>query len=132
MGNRSRDQSSCHLLQLPIYVCTQRSGTLTYYWECFQPVLSSNLHSLAHLYFETPLINALDHLELCHSDRCHYDTVVMSDGLTVKTRFPTKFRKHCHPYGPNRVITTIFMYSYHCMNLVWWHSIGVRQHPAHP
>ena len=19
----------------------------------------------------------------------------------------------------------------HCMNLVWWHSIGVRQHPAH-
>ena len=67
--------------QLPIYVCTQRSGTLTYYWECFQPVLSSNLHSLTHPYFDTPFINALHHLELCHSDRCHYDTVVMSDGL---------------------------------------------------
>ena len=67
--------------QLPIYVCTQRSGTLTYYWECFQPVLSNNLQSLAQPYFETPLINALDHLELCHSDRCHYDTVLMSDGF---------------------------------------------------
>ena len=67
--------------QLPIYICIQRSGTLTYYWECFQPVLSSNLQFLAHPYFETPFINALDHLELCHSDRCHYDTVVMSDEL---------------------------------------------------
>ena len=31
--------------QLPIYVSTQRSSTLTYYWECFQPVLSCNLKS---------------------------------------------------------------------------------------
>ena len=67
--------------QLPIYVCTQRSGTLTYYWECFQPLHSNTLQSLAQPYFETPLINALGHLELCHSDRCHYDTVVMSDGF---------------------------------------------------
>ena len=55
--------------KLPVYVCTQRSGTLTYYWERFQPVLS-----------ETPHINGFDHLELCHSDRWHYDTVVMTDG----------------------------------------------------
>ena len=67
--------------QLPIYVCTQKSGDLTYYWECFQPVPSSILQPLIHQYFETPYINALHHLELCHSDRCHYDTIVMSDGL---------------------------------------------------
>ena len=67
--------------QLPIYVCTQRSGTLTYFWECFQPLPSHTLQPLAQPYFETPLINALHHLELRHSDRCHYDTVVMSDGL---------------------------------------------------
>ena len=67
--------------QLPIYVCTQRSGTLIYYWECFQPLPPNNLQPLVHPYFDTPLINALHHLELCHSDRCHYDTVVMSDGL---------------------------------------------------
>ena len=67
---------------LPIYVTEEwYHGTLTYYWECFQPVLSDSLQSLAQPYFETPLINALGHLELCHSDRCHYDTVVMSDHL---------------------------------------------------
>ena len=45
--------------QLPIYVCTQRRGTLTYYWECVDLVLSKSLQSLSQPYFETPLINAL-------------------------------------------------------------------------
>ena len=66
------------------FVCAQRSGTLMYYWECVDPVFSNILQSLSQPYFETPLINALHHLGLCHSSRCHYDydTVVMSDGLT--------------------------------------------------
>ena len=48
----------------PVYVCTQRSGTLMYYRERFQPVLSDNLQSLAQPYFETPqchYINGFDH-----------------------------------------------------------------------
>ena len=45
--------------QLPIYVCTQRSGTLTYYWECFQPVLSNNLQSLAQPYILKHLLSML-------------------------------------------------------------------------
>ena len=48
--------------QLPIYVCTQRSGTLTHYWECYQPVLSNSLQSLVHPDFGTQFINAL-HLQ---------------------------------------------------------------------
>ena len=84
--NRGKCSQNCKAkLTRPFLSCERAGprdyGTLTYYWECFQPVVSNNLQSLPQPYFETPLINALDHLELCHSDRCHYDTVVMSDGF---------------------------------------------------
>ena len=75
-GNKSRFQSSNLCYSEEWY-----HGTLTYYWEFFQPVLFDSLQSLAQPYFETSLINALGHLEICHSDRCHNDTVVMSDHL---------------------------------------------------
>ena len=64
--------------QLP-NLCVYTEKQHSHYWECFQPVLSNNLQSLVHPYFETSYINALHHSELYHSDRCHYDTVVMSD-----------------------------------------------------
>ena len=63
--------------QLPIYVCTHLLLGMLSTSTLQQPSISSP----SVLIFETPFINALDHLELCHSDRCHHDTVVMSDGL---------------------------------------------------
>lgn len=67
-------------LQLPIYVCTQRSKTLEYYWECYRP-LQGLIPPKEHFLSDIPQAKVLDHLEICHRDRCHYDVVTMSDGL---------------------------------------------------
>ena len=66
-------------LRLPIYVCTQRSQNLQYYWECFQPL--SNLTPLKQSYCSNILqTQAIHHLELAHRSRCHYDTIEMLNG----------------------------------------------------
>ena len=67
--------SVASLLQIPIYISTQRSKTLEYYLEMYSP---QSCHSF-------PLHCSLDehglrHLKLAHIQRCHYETVKMIDG----------------------------------------------------
>ena len=64
--------------QIPIYVCTQRSKT--HYWECYRP-LPALIPLKEYFFSDMPQTKALDHLEICHRNRCHYDVVIMSDGL---------------------------------------------------
>lgn len=67
-------------LQRPIYVCTQRSQSLEYYWDYFAPLTTAMLTSgdyFANIYHSRPLPS---HFEICHSNRCHYDIITMSDG----------------------------------------------------
>lgn len=81
-GTHLEIHAAAAYLQLPVYVCTQRSGTLKYYWECFEPIphlLPPNEHYCIDT--DTLQIRGLHHLEICHSNFCHYDGVVMKDGL---------------------------------------------------
>lgn len=71
-------RAAASYLQLPIYTCTQKSKSLHYYWECFQPLntLTQSKRGVdIHL-----LPKTIRHLELCHRNRCHYDVIEMSDG----------------------------------------------------
>lgn len=73
-------RAAASYLQRPIYVCTQRSQSLEYYWDCFAPLATRMPTSgdyFENIYHSRPLPS---HLELCHSNRCHYDVVKMSDG----------------------------------------------------
>ena len=62
-------------LQIPIYVCIQRTGTLVYYWELYAPLFTESVWS------EKQVIHT-DHIELAHIDRCHYEVITMTDGST--------------------------------------------------
>lgn len=79
-GTNLELHAAASYLQLPIYVCTQRSKTLEYYWECYRPLQTLNPPK-EHFISDIPQTKTLDHLEICHRDRCHYDVVTMSDGL---------------------------------------------------
>lgn len=71
--------AAASLLQMPIYVCTQKSGNGEYYWELFKPIESSPLQLSESLTLTKPV--GIDHFEICHTMRCHYDIITMSDGL---------------------------------------------------
>ena len=68
-------------LQRPIYVRTQRSQSLKCYWDYFAPLATVMMPSsddyFANIFHSRPLPS---HLEICHSNRCHYDVIKMSDG----------------------------------------------------
>ena len=72
-------RAAASYLQIPIYVSTQRSKTMEYYWECYKPLLAL-VPPKEHFFSDIPQTKALHHLEICHRDRCHYDVVTMSDG----------------------------------------------------
>jgi len=65
-------------LQLPIYVCTQRSGSLKYYWDNISPPPNIDLVPPSKKF--VTCVPQVGHFELCHSNRCHYDTIEMLDG----------------------------------------------------
>ena len=64
-------RAAASYLQLPIYVCTQRSQTLEYYWECFNVLTQPK----EHYFSDIPQTKSLGHLEICHSDT-HLHVVV--------------------------------------------------------
>lgn len=67
-------------LQLPIYVCTQKTATHEYYWEVFKPQPASSLVVPSDVISVNPVALGIHHIELCHVMRCHYDLLTLSDG----------------------------------------------------
>lgn len=81
-------RAAASYLQRPIYVCTQRSQSLEYYWDHFAALTTRMPASgdyFENIYHSRPLPS---HLEICHSNRSHYDVVTMSDGSQA-TSAPT-------------------------------------------
>ena len=71
--------AAASLLKMTIYVCTQKCGNGEYYWEIFKPIENSHLRFSESLTLNKPV--GIDHFEICHTMRCHYDIITMSDGL---------------------------------------------------
>jgi hypothetical protein len=77
-GTYLKLRAAASYLQIPIYVCTQRSGTLKYHWDYIPPHPPVDLvPPTENLITHVPQVG---HFEICHSCRCHYDTVEMLDG----------------------------------------------------
>ena len=57
------------MLQVPVYVCTQKDGTLAYCWEIYKP-----------LWHQKTSKQDKTHFELAHVHRCHYEVVTMLNG----------------------------------------------------
>ena len=70
--------ATASLLQIPIYIATQRSQTVVYYWEMYHP---QSCNSTQHCSLKE---HGLRHIELAHVQRCHYETVKMNDGSQPK------------------------------------------------
>ena len=70
--------AAASFFQIPIYVATQRSKTMVYYWEIYNPQSCNSIqcHFLKEL--------CLRHIELAHVQRCHYETVKMNNGSQPK------------------------------------------------
>ena len=66
------------LLQIPIYIATQRSKTMVYYWEIYSP---QTCNSVQHCSLKE---HGLGHIELAHVQRCHYVTVKTNNGSQPK------------------------------------------------
>ena len=67
-------------LQLPIYVCTQKTATHKYYWEVFKPQPVSSLVIPSDVISVNPVALGIHHIELYHVMHCHYDLLTLSDG----------------------------------------------------
>ena len=76
-GTHVEIKAASYLLNIPIYVCTQKDGNDEFYWEVFKPNCTRILK-----FPESKLVKPAGvwHYELCHSMRCHYDIVVLEDG----------------------------------------------------
>ena len=71
--------ASASLLLIPIYIATQRSQTMEYYWEMHNPQSCSS--SIQHCSLKE---HSLRHIKLAHVSRCHYETVKINDGSLPK------------------------------------------------
>ena len=76
-------QATASIAQVPIYVLIKESSDSEYHWILYKP------HSTTSLKFpdELPMKNLyflfdgiLGHLELCHTNRNHYDCVLTMSG----------------------------------------------------
>lgn len=76
-GTHVELQAAASLLKLPIYVFTQKSGSGDYYWEIFKPMKEPL--KLPDSAIEKP--QGVDHYEICHTLGCHYDIIILGDGL---------------------------------------------------
>ena len=79
-GTQLEIHVAASVLQMPIYVCTQKSKTLEYYWKVFDPKPKSDLVFPADTFTINPVVLGVHHLELCHVMRCHYDIITLPDG----------------------------------------------------
>lgn len=70
--------ATASLLQIPIYIATQKSKTMVYYWEMYSP---QSCNSVPQCSLKK---QGLGHIELAHLQRCHYVTVKMNDGTQPK------------------------------------------------
>ena len=87
-GTDMEIRAAASYLQRHLYVCTQRSQSLEYYWDHFAPLptrMPTNGDYFDNIYHSRPLPS---HLEICHSNRCHYDVITMLDGSPA-TSVPT-------------------------------------------
>lgn len=75
-------------LQIPIYVCTQRTETLVYYWELYKPLFTESAYS-------ERIAVRTSHIELAHIDRCHYEVITMMDGNIPKQPPTLNESVHC-------------------------------------
>ena len=64
------------LLQIPVYICTQRSKSLYYYWELYKPKNCTSPPKQEDTLFQGQLAQA--HLEIAHVKRCHYEVAELS------------------------------------------------------
>ena len=79
-GTHVELQAAASLLKLPIYVFTQKSGSGEYYWEVFKPIRDAQtVLKLPESAIQKPL--GVHHYEICHTMRCHYDIITLSDGF---------------------------------------------------
>ena len=80
MGTHVELQAAASLLKLPIYVFTQKNGSDDYYWEVFKPIRNGQtVLKFPESDIEKP--RGVYHYEICHTMRCHYDIIALSDGL---------------------------------------------------
>lgn len=81
-------RAAASFLRLPVYVCTQKSKSLEYYWDCFTPLVTkapSTGDYFSNIWHSKPLPS---HLEICHNHRCHYDVITELDG-SLPVTMPT-------------------------------------------
>ena len=71
--------TAASLLQIPMYIDTQRSKTMVYYWELYNPQSCS---SAPCCYLKEHCL--LRRIELAHVQSCHYETVNMNDRTQAK------------------------------------------------
>lgn len=75
-GTHVELQAAACLLELPIYVCTQKSGSGQFYWEVFKPLKTK--FTIPKNKIEKPC--GIHHYEICHTMRMHYDIITARDG----------------------------------------------------
>lgn len=72
--------AAASLLELPIYVCAQKSKSLEYHWVIFNPLVTKPPSSEDYFSVIYHKRRHPGHLEICHYRRCHYDVITMLDG----------------------------------------------------
>lgn len=67
--------AAASFLQIPLYICTQRTMSLLYYWELYKPLHCKPLGVTQKF--------SVYHVELAHVERCHYEVITMDGSLPL-------------------------------------------------
>jgi len=99
-GTQVELQAAASIVQVPIYVLTKKSMDSEYHWILYKPYSKTSLRfpdelSLSKNDHDFLFKGTLRHLELCHTNRNHYDCVVtLSDQCSVEC----PVLSGCHQY----------------------------------
>ena len=90
--------ATASLLQIPIYIASQRSKTMVYYWEIYSP---QSCNSVQYCSLKE---HGLGHIELAHVQRCHYITVKTNSGSQPEHPPPLEGTETYHPLNNDYII----------------------------
>ena len=78
-GTQVELQAASTLFQMDLYTLRQSPQTHEYGWTRYKPHEATNLQFPTENYPRT--LNAMDHMELCHTGGCHFDCIVDEENL---------------------------------------------------
>lgn len=96
-GSHIELQAAASLFEMPVFLCTtSQSEHQEYKWMCYKPFSPEKL-TYPPLQERPKTLDLLSHIELCHTDGCHFDCVLTKE-LQFSLIPPKLYTQHTYQH----------------------------------